>query len=106
MSLSQDQLAILKIFIEAKPKLRKSLLENGNKVLIQALCECVLNILLGNVNIDDEQKDKLRKHKNLLRNISKKGDSWKEKKKILQKGGSLILPLLFPIISSIISAFI
>ena len=58
----------------------------------------------GNVDIDQETKNKLKKHKFILRNLITKS-SLKNKRKILeQKGGNilgLILPLLLNTLSNI-----
>jgi hypothetical protein len=103
MTLSPDQVAILKILFKAKPKYRKILLENADKNLVKGLCECVLNILLGNIHISAEQKKKFSKHKSYLRELVKKGGDWKKKRKVLQKGGNFLIPLLIPIITTLIS---
>jgi hypothetical protein len=103
MTLSQDQAAILKILFKAKPKYRKILIENADKQLVKGLCECVLNILHGNIPLSSEHKKKFGKHKKYLRNLVKKGGDWKQKRKVLQKGGNFLIPLLIPVISSLIS---
>ena len=73
MTLNEEQVSILKIIFHAKPELRKSLLKNADKQLVTTLCECVLNILLGNVPINNSPKEKLVKHKTFLRHIVKTG---------------------------------
>lgn len=99
---TDEQLSLLKIIFNAKPELRNALLKYADKNLVCALCECVLNIISGNIAIDDKQKKKLSKHKSLLRKIVKKTKSWKTKRTIIQKGGNFLIPLLAPIIGSII----
>lgn len=106
MSLSSDQVAILKVLLKAKPELRKTLLKHADKAIIGTLCDCVYNLLLGNIDISDLQKKNLGRHKKFLRNIAKKGCSWKSKKKIIQKGGNILIPLLLPILTSILTSFI
>lgn len=106
MGLTEDQQSILKILLRAKPKLQKALLQNADKKLIQTLCECVLNILVGNVPVKERHKQKLARHKTLLRNIVKKGVDWKQKKKVIQKGGTFFLSILAPIVSTILSSIL
>ncbi|KAF4523993.1 hypothetical protein B566_EDAN013835 [Ephemera danica] len=103
MSLTDQQLAILKVVLNAEPKLRKAILQYADKNLVQTICECVLNVLLGNVQLDESQKKKFSKHKSLLRKIVKKKGNWKIKKKLLQKGGSFLIPLLAPVLGSLLS---
>ncbi|KAF4517303.1 hypothetical protein B566_EDAN008638 [Ephemera danica] len=103
MSVSDQQLAVLKIVLNAEPKLRNAILKFADKNLVQTICECVLNVLLGNVPLDEEEKKKFRKHKTILRKIVKKKGNWKSKRKILQKGGSFLIPLLVPVLGSLLS---
>jgi hypothetical protein len=106
MSLTDEQVAILKILFKAKPELRNALLKHADKDLVCTICECVYNILRGNIPVDENQKKKLTKRKTLLRNIVKKTKSWTGKRKIIQKGGNFLIPLLLPIIGSLISKLV
>lgn len=77
------------------PKQRKSVLKSADKELIQSVCECAYNLLLGNVNIKPQLKRKLSKYKTILRKLVKKGESFKNKKRfIVQQGGGVVLPLV------------
>jgi adenylate kinase len=101
--LSEQQVAILKVILNAKPELRNAILKNADKNLVCSICEIVLNILSGNIKLDDQQKKKLSKHKDLLRRVVKKTKGWKQKRTIIQKGGNFLIPLLAPIIGSLIA---
>jgi hypothetical protein len=103
MSLTEEQVAILKILFNAKPALRNALLKHADKDLVCTICECVFNILRGNVPLEENEKIKLGKKKTLLRNIVKKTKSWTGKRKLIQKGGNFLIPLLIPIIGRLIS---
>lgn len=82
---------------------RQAILKTSDVKLIKCICECALNILLGNVPLKNCQKLKLRKHRKTLRKLVEKRGSWKSKKKfIVQKGGFLPL-LLGPIIGGLLS---
>lgn len=103
MPLSEEQAALLRIILNAKPELRNAMLKNADKELVRTICECVLNVINGNLIVDEKNKKKLAKHKFLLRKIVKKTSCWKKKRKIIQKGGNFLIPLLLPIIGSLIS---
>lgn len=101
--LTEQQVAILKIVLNAKPDLRNALLKHADKHLVCTICECVLNILKGNIPLNEKVKKKYSKHKVYLRNIVKKTGSWKDKRKIIQKGGNFLIPLLAPVIGALLS---
>ena len=88
---------MLKMLCGAKPAVVKAVLRGASPDLINALCECSLNILKGNVRLTTAQKKRLSRYKHGLRALSKKGTSLKRRKKILHKGGflgALIKPVL------------
>lgn len=77
------------------PKERKAVLKAADKSRIQSVCECAHNLLKGNIAVSDQQKRKLRKHKQALRRLVKKGESLGKKRRfIIQKGGGVLIPLL------------
>ena len=53
------------------------LLRRGSPNFIRCICECALNILLGNVPFNPREKKRLRKYASFLRKLADK----KEKKK-------------------------
>ena len=91
----------------ASPSKRKALIEKANKSLIYSICECIQNILNGNVVLTKSQKKRLTHQKTACRNLIKKGGSVREKKRIIQKGGflpvlaSIALPLVTELVSSL-----
>lgn len=87
--------------------MRKAILKAADEGLIKSLCECAHNTLKGNVRLNSKQKSKLRRHKNVLRNIIKRGENWRKKQKLLvQRGGAIIPLLLAPILSGIIGSLL
>ena len=82
-------------------KTKRALLESSQ--LIRIICECCLNVLKGNVKLSKRDKERLKKHRNLLRQLAeKKRVSLKSKQVLIQKGGAAFLPLLLgPILSAI-----
>ena len=90
-------LPMLKLMCGAKPALIKAVLKGASPDLINALCECSLNILNGHVHLTPAQKKQLSGYKQSLRVFAKKGTSVKRRKQILQKGGfvgALLKPVL------------
>ena len=92
--LSKDR-ALLEALIHASPKERKALLKVCDISRIHSVCECVYNVLRGNVPLSDKCKRQLCKYKTTLRRIVKRGESWVKKRRYLvQKGGGFFIPLL------------
>lgn len=87
---------------KARPSIVKTFIKTADNGLINAICECCVNVLKGNVPITKVQKNRLRKYKNELRSLVKKKTSQKKKKNIIQKGG-FIPALLGPIIGVVSS---
>lgn len=89
----------LHVLCKAKPAVAKVIVREGNKDLINALCECCLNVLYGNVPLTSSQRKKLSRHKHVMRKLVVKSpaSSLVRKKKLLQTGGflpALIAPAL------------
>ena len=62
----------------------KTIIINADKSLITAICDCIYNIINGNVSIDSNIFSELSKKKNILREITHKS-SLKNKKHLLLK---------------------
>ena len=75
----------------------KSILKNAPPDLVKALCECSLNVLKGNIKLNKTQKTRLRRYKNILRQLASKKPATKTRKQLLQKGG-FIGALLGPVL--------
>ena len=89
-------------------KIRKAILANADRELVDAICQCVFNLLSGNIQLNAAEKKNLTKYKNTLRKIVTQS-SFKDKKTILvQKGGFLqfLIPAAITGISQIISSLI
>lgn len=106
MTLSREQLRQLELIKICPRHLRKNLLKRLPSSGIKAICECILNVLKGNVLLSKQQKKCLSKHKNTLRQIAnKRGSLFTKKKLILQKGGFLnvLIPAALTAITSLIN---
>jgi hypothetical protein len=78
-------------------KTRREYVKKCDKGFLDCLSECALNIIKGNVPLNERQMKTLRREKNNLRQLSMKKTSLKKKRRIVQKGGflgALIPPIL------------
>lgn len=98
--------AILREIAKAKPEMRKSILKVADKELMRCICECAKNTLNGNVKLHSHQKRKLARHKHILRQLVSPGKSWKSKRKVVVQSGGFLLPLLAPILGTVLSSII
>ena len=94
---SQD---LLRVPSHCKPKIRNATQKNSKNDLIHITCDCVYNVVKGNVpGLTQEKVNKLARHKTSIIKVTNKVPI-KEKRKILvQKGGGFLpflLPLLLP----------
>ncbi len=89
---------ILKILKKAKPEQRKALLKVADPDLIICLCECVDNILRGNIKLTKKKTEELGKHAKVLRKIQDRTVPKETKRKLLIQNGGFLPALLAPII--------
>jgi hypothetical protein len=68
---------------------------------IKALQEIALNVVEGNISLNESQKKKLAHHKNVLIDLARK----KGKRTVVQSGGGF-LPLLLPLVSEVLASLI
>ena len=101
---SQD---LLKVLSHCKPKIRNAILENCENDLIHIICDCVYNVVKGNVpGLTQEKVNKLARHKTSLIKLSKKVPIKEKRKILIQKSGgflSFLLPLVAPLIAQAVS---
>ena len=98
-------LPLLKILIDANPKLKKAIIQNAPKDFVTAISEIALNLLKGVIELTPHQKRRLSSHKKELRSLAKRSVSEGRKRKILvQKGGSAALSILIPLILQLLSS--
>ena len=71
------QASILQALAKAHPHVCKVILKGADKDLLQCLSECAHNILRGNVHLTPNQKAKLTKYKQKIRQVAvKQEDSY------------------------------
>ena len=97
---SQD---LLKVLSRCKPKVRNAILKNCENDLIHIICDCVYNVVKGNVpGLTQEKVNKLARHKTSLIKLTKKVPIKEKRKILIQKGGGF-LPFLLPLVAPLIA---
>ena len=90
---------------KSSPKARNALLkQHCSPEFVKCICECVKNVLIGNVDLSPEHKKRLKRHKHSLRKLALKKTPLTEKKRIVQSGGFLGA-LLGPIVKVLSGLF-
>lgn len=96
----------LKYLARSGPQRRKQLLKHATREELQSLCEICLNILKGNLPLDDRQLRSLKKKKTLIRDLGDRHKSIKKKRQLAnQHGGFLgsIAAIALPLITDLIT---
>lgn len=108
MARVQKYMHVLHTLQAAKPKLRKSILENSDIHLIKTLIECIHNTLNGNVTLNKVELKKLKRFKTVLRKILNSKCKLEQKRRIIiQAGHGAFLPILLaPIVSAAVTHFL
>lgn len=102
----RENIHLLNVLKNAKPKFRNIILKNCDPSVIKLFSELAYNVLNSNIPINSECKSRLRCHKRKLRLLRKKNISIRKKRIILQRGGflvSVLLPILTSVAASLIS---
>jgi len=103
----KDHISVLKRLVKGNNKKRKKILQDADPELLKCISEIALNTINSNVPLTDSQYKKLSRYKNILRELASKNVSLKKKKhKLVKQAGGCILPLLIPIIGSVIANLI
>jgi hypothetical protein len=99
---------LLELVATSKKKLRNSIIKGSDKEFIYSICECILNVMNGNIKLDKKTFDKLKVYKQTFKKLLKKSKLNEKKNLIVQKGGFLefLIPAVISGISSIVSSLI
>lgn len=87
----------------SKKRKRDLLIDYGEKDDIQAICECIHNVLQGKITLPKRKLGLLKKHRKCLRSLTSGGLSLKSKKNSLKQRGGFLSVLLPAAISAIAS---
>jgi hypothetical protein len=91
----------LNVLKSAQPKLRKAIISNCNRELLNCISECILNVLNGNLKVSDCAKQKLKKHKSVHRKVADKRVTSSAKMRLIHQRGGFLLPLLTAVLPTL-----
>ena len=79
------------------------LIDEGGMELVHCICDCVHNVLQGNISLEYEGKERLKRHKECLRKLVNKKTSYRERKHLIQQGGFLgsLIPTLVGLVGKL-----
>lgn len=87
-------------------KSKRKFLKNCASKNIKSICECVLNLLKGNIPINKKQKNKLAPFKRSLRKLANKKTPLYRKRAVLVQRGGGFLGFLIPAAITALTALI
>lgn len=96
-------------FNEGNSSTRKKILKKACPCFVRMLCETCLNVLKGNLKLNESQYKKLKPHKHFLLDLIKPSNAFKERKALLVKKGGKGLPLLLTgvgVLMNILNSFL
>jgi hypothetical protein len=73
---------------------------------LRCVCEIVLNLCAGNIPVSDEAIEQFRPHAKLLKHLTKKSVSLKNKKQVLGQHGSGIIAVLAATVLPLVVEFL
>ena len=84
-------------------KERKELLKKLKPNTVKAICDCAINIINKRIKVTEEEKKKINRHRDKIRELVHPKTSQRRRKKLLvQHGGAFLAPLLAPVIGSLL----
>ena len=83
------------------PKLRRAIIANCNQETLKSICECALNVLLGNIPLSACSKRKLRTYNSSILKVAYNSLSLSAKRKVIGQRGGFLLPLLSAILPTL-----
>lgn len=100
----------LNLLAKSKGKTRRDkLIDLADKNEINAIVECIVNALAGNIPLKKQHITNMKKHRKQLRMISQKQYPMKQKKKLMKQTGGLLpalLPLALSAIGNLVGSFL
>ena len=91
-------LPLLKVLADAKPKLKKAIIQHAPTELVTAISEIVLNLIKGVIKLTASQKKRLSRYKKDLLALAKKKLSIgkKKRKSLFRKVVLQLFPYWYP----------
>jgi hypothetical protein len=81
----------------------RALLSKANQKQIKSLCECILNVVNGNIPITSHHVKNLKPYQNTIYKVVSKRVPIKSKKKLLVQKGSGFVPVIATIVGSLLA---
>lgn len=101
-------LPLLEQLAKANTVNRMKILKDADPQFVRLICESVFNILKGNIKLTERHYRKLSPHKRTLLFLARKENSLTAKRVALakKKGGAAFLPMLLPVVISLVSSLL
>ena len=96
---ARKEATVLTALYHLNEEQRKALLRKADAKLVRRICECALNVLIGNVPLSKGHNSRLRKHAKVLRKLASDITLQRRKNIIVLRGGflpALLAPLIGP----------
>ena len=77
---ARKEATVLTALYHLNEEQRKALLRKADAKLVRRICECALNVLIGNVPLSKGHKSRLRKHAKFYENLQRQISLCKEEK--------------------------
>ena len=98
----KKNISYLKFLQQCSPSERKQLLKVARPEAVNTICDCIANVVHGNIPINSAQKSKLKRKVNVLKSLCDPKKKTTSKKKLLvQHGAGIFSSILGPIIKTI-----
>ena len=95
----------LHLLARSSARRRKALLSQVTKAELSSLCEICLNILQGNVPLDDKTYNRLKRHRQKIRTLADKSTPVAKKRQVVNQHGGFIGSLVayaLPLLTSLL----
>ena len=89
--------------VKESKKKRNRIIDEGGLDLVRCICDCVHNVLRGNIPLKEKEKKRLERHKDCLRKLVNKKILDEKRKHLIQEGGFLgaLIPTLVSIVGKL-----
>ena len=99
--LVKTQLPFLELLATSERKQAWALISTMTKSQLNAICEVLINIRFGNITVNEKDKNKLQRKKNVIRQLTSKTTGGNVRKTLIEKKVSLILMIIKSILPKI-----
>ena len=96
-------LPLLQQLANSRTKQARQILKHADRDLIEAIRQCVLNVLRGVVSLTKPERRKLAKYKKHLRKFVDKKTKFRSRQRIVQRGSGWITALLGTLLPHVVS---